>query len=518
MKKIFLLLFLSMPLFVLAQHQHGQWCGMTMEEAQIVKQRLMENRQAVANGEIVRSRAETVYIPVRFIMVTDSDGTNAPSEVEALRGLCLLNETYEPLDMVFFLEEFSYLASTEVNDNARSLESLQIMADYLANRYDAINMFINSTPVPPPPGGGGITLGFYRPAFGQQQNDYIVVKRTELNNPIVIPHEVGHFFSLSHPFLGWEGNRYDDSNPTPAPSISPGGIPTELADSSNCDEAADAICDTPADYLFAFSPGYTGNCNYMGGALDPAGQEVVNTLENNIMSYFQGCTPYQFTPDQQAAILDDYNSFDRFYLKFGVSTPNLTPINEDANPLKPADGETLTYYNAVEFDWSDVPGADAYVFEIDRLPAIGATSEFQRIIVTGGSSIIVDNLNPDVTYFWRVLPYNATQTCSGYSEVSSVTTGLIVNTTSIESLEGWMISPNPVVGGQSMQLTVETTRALDARFDLLNLNGQRLESAAQLLTQGRNVFEWNTAELTPGVYIIRMETEEGVSSKRFVVQ
>ena len=56
----------------------------------------------------------------------------------------------------------------------------------------------------------------------------------------------------------------------PAPASSPGGIPTEKMDGSNCETAGDYLCDTPPDYNgFGWD-----DCDYDGGAQDPMGVEI----------------------------------------------------------------------------------------------------------------------------------------------------------------------------------------------------------------------------------------------------
>ena len=75
---------------------------------------------------------------------------------------------------------------------------------------------------------------------------------------------MGHNLSIQHPFLGWEGNTFDYSLPTPTEvyydytyfqdtlildTLIIDTAFVELMDGSNCTFAADGFCDTPPDYL-----------------------------------------------------------------------------------------------------------------------------------------------------------------------------------------------------------------------------------------------------------------------------
>ena len=165
-----------------------------------------------------------------------------------------------------------------------------------------INIFIcqnaNTT------GGIGTTLGYYDP-----QDDWLVLRKQEISyGSETIPHELGHYFDLLHPFNGWDSVAYDSNlHGNPVQQISPGSVPNEnvvqTGGCNNCQTAGDYICDTPPDYNFGFG---WPNCNYTAQTMDPCG-DVVDPMETNFMSYFLSCSEYEFTPDQVDLVHASYS-------------------------------------------------------------------------------------------------------------------------------------------------------------------------------------------------------------------
>jgi len=262
---------------------------------------------------------------------------------------------------------------------------------------------------------------------------------------------MGHFFSLAHPFFGWEPPSnpaaypgYDPNNPgttsyagwneqyfgNPVGNFAPsydfsGQIRNELVDQSNCNTAADGICDTPPDYLFAYSPLQTGCNEWDGGAMDPSGTEI-DPMENNMMSYFSGCSNFTFTTGQKDAIVADIASNARAYIRPNY-TPELTEITEAPVLVEPAEGITAEGYNSVKFDWDPVGGAQRYFLEIDRFNNF--SFDPLRYVVEG-TSLTVEDLDPNRTYYWRVRPFAEYVTCgTPFSEVRSVLTNADVVST-----------------------------------------------------------------------------------------
>jgi hypothetical protein len=106
----------------------------------------------------------------------------------------------------------------------------------------------------------------------------------------------------------------------------------------SCSTAGDRICDTGPDYKFAFLQ--AGCAAYNGGAKDPLGV-VVDPLETNTMSYFDGCSSYSFTPMQAAAMQADLNTAARNYLDNSFSPASVSFTTPTDLLVSPVSGSTV---------------------------------------------------------------------------------------------------------------------------------------------------------------------------------
>lgn len=513
MKNLFLLLLFFTPALAWSQHIHGIGCGTSVEDGALIKERLFANR--ADDYQHASSRNAVEYVPVRFNIVGTDNGGGYVSELRAFEAICLLNEYYEDLGLTFYFKEFTYINNSTLYNNAKCSSCELFLSSYMQDKYDAMNIFLlkNSGTIP----SGGNSAGFYAPSTPNINRDYIVINNSSLLQVSVTPHEIGHFFSLSHPFFGWEPAPYNDINPQPAPNQSPSGFtPTERANGTNCNFAADGFCDTPPDYLNALSPNYSNNCSdYDGGALDPLGVEI-DPQEENLMSYFNSCSNYILTPEQQEAVLDDVGSPGRFYLKLGNPAPTSGEITETATLQSPPNDADLDLYNGITLSWDAVPEATEYIVEVDVSPVF-STPNLQRFYVTG-TSVTLDWIEDAPTY-WRVMAFNPTNTCEPFSDPFFFRTGLVSSSVDIQELNSWNIFPNPIPSGQSLTLNVDASETFQAVVEVIDLTGRVVyRQAAQSFPAGGATRSIPTGNLQPGLYTLKLQSQDGLSSKRFVVQ
>ena len=100
---LFLFTFISFQ-FLPAQNN---WCGLSDEDAVHIRERLVRFRNT--NAFIGNKRSVTIYLPVRFHLVANSDGSKKISEGAALDVLCILNTEFTDHEIQFFLKEFNYI-------------------------------------------------------------------------------------------------------------------------------------------------------------------------------------------------------------------------------------------------------------------------------------------------------------------------------------------------------------------------------------------------------------------------
>ncbi|MBK8967798.1 MAG: T9SS type A sorting domain-containing protein [Saprospiraceae bacterium] len=514
MKKLMLLLAVG-SLFatgLYAQQVLGV-CGNSTEDQRLYEHRLLANIET-ANAGGVTDRGAVQYVPVYFHLVGDANGEGKVKERLVLDQLCALNEAFSTADIRFYLRAhptqntiFNYsINATNVYSNQDSWFTMQ------SNRHpNALNVYIvdeavssNNSP--------GITLAYYN-----IPRDWVVSRKDQISGASsnsTLPHEVGHFFSLAHTFLGWESNPFDSTDPTwpIAPSISPGGVPTERMSGSNCSTAADKICDTPPDYNFGLFD--NDDCNYDGGAKDPSNVDVV-PMENNMMSYFNNCSAYVFTTQQKNVMVADLNSSARNYLDNNYTPPALE-INTPTNLLvSPAAGATVPYYDEVLVEWQDLPEATWYLLEFDLVSTYA--TPFAQSFMVNTNSKLVTTLLPNRTYYWRVRPINEYVTCAAVRQRTLKTTGTSA-VRDIEGLTAWQIAPNPVRNGENANLFVQAEEAFDANIRVFTTTGQEILNRSNVHFQnGDNRIELPVTDLRNGLYMVMLQTREGQAVRKLSV-
>ena len=444
MKKTLLIFFAISALFSFDAIAQNGFCGMTIDEQIIIKERMMQNRANAANSVQVRTGVR--WVPIQFHILEDNDGGNRVNAMKVLEMLCALNEDYLDQDIQFFMkDDFNFVQSTSVNSNPNVggpnnnpfAQSVMVAEKVLS----AINVFITKDI----PGDFGQTLGFYSPPF-----DWLVLRRSVVSAQGVetLTHELGHFFTLAHPFLGWDGEPWEEGvHGNPAPINSPGGPKTELVNGSNCTFAADGFCDTKPNYLFGFS---WANCNYTGNCLDPNSEAVApGVQEENYMAYFTGCAS-EFTPEQKAAITADLDQRTALHTTLD---PDITAFTDSPTQNFPIDGETTPLFNVVGFDWEPVGGATSYLVEIGQHPAYNVDPQLK--FVSGGTYVEFEDIfDADTKYYWRVKALKEGNVC-GEVVSTSFETGLVSGVREIKEILNHTISPNPV---SYTHLTLPTNR------------------------------------------------------------
>lgn len=500
---ISLCLFLSFSGFTQSQHVH--YCGTSKEDQMAIMADFEANREAIFSNTI-RNGAVT-YIPIKFHLVGESDGSGQVTSSVIYNLFCVLNRDYEPYDIQFYLQGgivngIRYLNDSRVYDDPNSSTSQNILRNrQLANR-NAINVFINSTVQKDEPG----VLGrFYR------EDDYIILANSEaIGAKSSLSHEIGHFFGLSHTFYGWEITEYDCNLPTPTTVyLGAFGVPVEYVDRNrNCFQAADQLCDTPADYNLGL--GYSGPCDFQGCAKDPDGVKVVPQTEN-MMGYFLTCISV-FSGQQVAVMIQNYNSSPREYLRENY-TPSLVEITEEPVLVSPADRATTPYFDEVTLDWEPVAGAQGYIVAVDRAPNF-STGLYESI--TDLTEISISGIfNPGQRYYWRVTPISEYQNCASPSDRYQFTTSQVMTNTNdlIDGINRCEIVPNPSTESLPSFIEIEGDQSGKMVLQIFSVNGiQMLEKEINVVNAEEKISL--PSNLNAGTYMVRLMNDKGDSLLR----
>ncbi len=490
------------------------FCGVT--DSGPLLDRVRQHQKTLAEFP-AQSRSSVVkYVPITFILVSDSDSVGGAREEQVLDQLLALNAHYAPQDMIFYLDEFRYKDNTLVfTDPSHSSSVFQMK---LVKDPNALNVYV--TQDCETPGGVGQTLGYY-----SSPNDWVVMRKDRLNGGptnFVLPHEAGHFFAMPHTFNGWDCTSYDeDVHGNPVSSVwSPcnGSLRVELQNGSNCSTAGDLICDTNPDYNFGFGWSVGGDqcAEYTPQIMDPNG-DIVDVTENNFMGYFLNCTNYMFTPMQQSIIEADFLSPQRAYLR-SAYLPTMEPVENNVTYNYPINGEETASFDNIDLDWEDVPGATDYLLIVSRNAGF---SLFPQRFIVQESFFTLDELTPDVNYFWRVWPFNETQTGAGWATTQNFHTGLSSGVETISAVDRLDVFPNPASASGEITVILESSSAFDAVITLYDMTGEvAWYDATQRIEAGKEtMIPIHLERAMPGLYFVEIQSSEGgVISKKISIQ
>jgi hypothetical protein len=511
MKKIMFFLYLGLATTVQVQGQSAGVCGNGADQAEIAP-RLTANLAAAAQG--AGDRNVVRYVPIHFHIVGDASGAGKLREGRILDQLCELNEEYGSQDIRFYFSEHPTQGLFDKSINNNNVYNTQTANFTMqAKRHqNALNVYVVNLAVSGN-NTGGTTLAYYN-----VPNDWVVSRKDQINNSNngTLVHEIGHFFSLMHTFYGWEEDPFTPDDPTwdVAPVISPGGVPTERQNGTNCTTAGDMICDTPPDYNFGFN---WPDCDpYTLGAKDPLGT-VVDPMETNFMGYFRDCGEnYQFTAQQIAAVSADLDSPQRNYLDNNYTPPVLEIVTPSNLIVSPAPAEVTQYYDEVFLDWNPVTGANYYLLELDVTATFN--SPLVQTFVLTESSALVTTLQANKTYQWRVRPFNNYYTCA--SPVgSSFKTSLVSATKQLTQLNAWKAVPNPVAAGQSLSLFFDANEDSEINILLMNAEGRVLRQInSRQVPAGSSSLDLPLDGVQPGFYMVVLQNEQGRDVRKVIVK
>jgi hypothetical protein len=240
--------------------------------------------------------------------------------------------------------------------------------------------------------------------------------------------------------------------------------------------------------------------------MDPNG-DVIDVVENNHMGYFIGCDDYIFTSNQKTIIQSDFFSGPRAYLRTGY-IPTLEPVDNNVTYIYPINGEETGTSGIVDLDWDDVPNATDYLVIVDRSASFAF---IPRRFIVQESFLTVDGLMPNVNYFWKLWPYNESQTGAGWAATQMFHTGEVSAVETIPSVNALEVFPNPVASGQEVLLTIETSAPFTAEIVLYGLTGEVISrTGEEFIASGKTVrIPVDTRNAMPGLYILKVQSSEG---------
>ena len=161
-------------------------------------------------------------------------------------------------------------------------------------------------------------------------------------------------------------------------------------------------------------------------------------------------------------------------------------------------------------------GATAYYLEIDRTATFSISPI--RLIVYGNSKVITE-LDADRNYYWRVRPFNAMSGCAPTSDLTSFRTGIgETSTETLDFVEAFTVSPNPVFGQSELQIRLSSEEAFNGQIEVLDITGRPTGVQRQYeFATGDQQLNLNIDRLTSGIYLLQITTNEGRLTQKVVV-
>ncbi len=93
-----------------------------------------------------------------------------------------------------------------------------------------------------------------------------------------------------------------------------------------------------------------------------------------------------------------------------------------------------------------------------------------------------------------------------------------VSTKDISQLESISINPNPVSSGERMIVSLVVNQGVDMTAQLIDITGKVITNKQITTTEGKNEFTIDSQSINAGLYFLRLSSEDGVTTKKVVVQ
>ncbi len=482
----------------------AQFCGTDQES-------LMPYLDANLKSMVPHQRGAVKYVPVTFHMVAAANGNGRVEIENVLKQVANFNAQYADQEMIFYIDSLNSFDNDAVYNTPGSSAARTQMN--IKKDKHSVNIFITNNA--DDGSGPGTTLAYYDPS-----GDWIVTRKNEVNGSAsTLAHEAGHFFSLAHTHAGWDCVPYttdDYTNPVNVNFTLPcegggGSLLIELHDRSNCATAGDKLCDTPEDYnlgLF-YQPGCTQNTQ-----IKDKNGEVIKPMITNFMSYYSGCATNEFTTSQKTLINTDYLSGRRSYIRTG-HIPNTAPVTGPVNYITPINGEETPTLTNIRLDWDDVPNANRYLLIYDRFASF--TFNPVKVIVYASEYTIPDALVDGTKYYWKVWPYNESQTNAMYSATQNFVAGTGVGINEISDVQDFSLSPNPVLDGSNAVLSLNSIKAFNAELKVVTVSGETVAHQAVEIPSGQSELVVQTEGLPAGVYFVMLSSKNGNLVERLMI-
>lgn len=490
MRKVILTTVVLSTLLVGVYAQELNYCGTHEGKVEWLK-----HYQANPDVYPGRSMEDTIYVPLTIHIVGDDNGNGFFALSRFFDAFCTLNNDFKPSAIQFYVAgDIRYISNSAYYNH-----------DY-PNGYDMmennnVSLTVNCYIVDSPAGNCGYSVYDLGVALSKGCMDA---------GDHTWAHELGHQLSLPHTFYGWEGIEMDYSQNAP---YYVDGEAVERVDGVNCNFASDGFCDTPPDYL---NFRWTCNADGMSSIVqhDPYGESFQSdgTL---FMSYSNDECAARFSDEQIGAMRSNLLT-ERAYLLYNQTPP--VPITENELVIvAPENDSAIDYQEGTQLMWEPIAGAELYVVDVSVLPTFSFVL-LRYFVDETQVSIEPEDLLPNKNYYWRVRPFNRYDACVDYAGSGAFNTFPMVSSQEREPVAQLSIQPNPVSPSQSVTLQFGSEYSQELLLKVFHSSGQLLEQRALQANTGLNSVELDASRWVSGVYLLQIAGNEGITTRKIVVQ
>ncbi len=491
MKKIFLfapiiLFFLLAQLNFLSAQEKADLnpCGTTGKDPWLATYFERKAHEPATEGAL--RNAPLIRMPLTIFILTNSlEKPGGFTQKNVIDNLCTLNKDYAPSNIQFFIKDEIKIVADSALNNHSDFNVGSGLFDLNDDR--SINcFFVNNA-------AGNCGYAFFGLYGG-----IVLTKGCSKKDDHTWAHEMGHKLGMPHTFSGWEGEKVPATGNAPT-NIN--GSLVELADSSNCVDAGDGFCDTPADYL-----SYRWTCDAQGYGVtlkDPKGK-TFKPDGHFYMSYALDACMDKFSHDQQVSMRDNCLTEKAAYVSTDPALPQV--LNDTVKFITPTYGATVGTKN-ITLAWHPIENATHYLIQIARNALFSLDS---RYVHAQDTSLVIPLLKKyNSGYYWRVRGYNAYSFCTEFKQTSFFRADDFVANEELDAVEQFNVFPNPSASNQNLNVSLYLKHSLDARIRLVDVVGRTIFTQKAAFLEGANTLELATPNLNGGMYFLILESSEG---------
>lgn len=467
---------------------------------------LAQNYQAERDSGIVTR----INIPFKAHIVRATGNNNYMQVPALLTTLCELNQKYRSSGIHFYLKDQpNYIYDGNLFYHTGWGQGNTQMTTYNVSR--AVNVhYVDLSAMGLcgyatfPGSGAGTTL--------RQGGLMMSVSCSQPGNT-TLAHEMGHYLALPHPFEG--------TSPQPQGVFAERVTrnPNDTANGrqpSNCANAGDRFCDTPADFI-----GNRWPCNSAAPQANDINGDPFRPDATLFMSYsFDNCQN-RFS-NQQIAVMRQTltgstgGNGPRSYLLL-PPMPAYDTVRTTTTLLEPAVGAGPSPANWVFFRWTSVPNATMYYVRVVR----GITLMFERWVNDTSFLYTGPDLGSTGNYSVTVKPLNPASTCAPTSAIRSFSTTTPFGASVSGLLESnWRLYPTLLSKNQKLhwQADAPESGTLPQRMTLIIRDYRGKVVNTQTYDTGEGLRELSVDNLEAGVYFFETNGSNLNTRARFILQ